>query len=63
LFALVGLDPSAIDRFPHEFSGGQRERIGLARKRPITPIRRRTSADFPRVAPSIDHQHQRREPA
>ena len=24
LFALVGLDPSAADRFPHEFSGGQR---------------------------------------
>src|SRR5258707_8508056 len=28
LFALVGLDPSAGDRFPHEFSGGQRQRIG-----------------------------------
>jgi peptide/nickel transport system ATP-binding protein len=23
LFALVGLDPSAAERFPHEFSGGQ----------------------------------------
>lgn len=27
----VGLDPSAIDRFPHHFSGGQRQRISLAR--------------------------------
>src|SRR4029450_2943634 len=26
LFALVGLDPSLIDRYPHEFSGGQRQR-------------------------------------
>src|SRR3569623_982310 len=31
LFALVGLDPSAGDRFPHEFSGDQRQRIGHTR--------------------------------
>ncbi len=31
LFRLVGLDPSMMDRVPHEFSGGQRQRLGLAR--------------------------------
>ncbi|MCG7361267.1 ABC transporter ATP-binding protein [Roseomonas sp. ACRSG] len=37
LFELVGLDPSALDRFPHEFSGGQRQRIGLARALAMRP--------------------------
>ena len=37
LFTLVGLDPSAGDRFPHEFSGGQRQRIGLARALALKP--------------------------
>jgi oligopeptide transport system ATP-binding protein len=27
----VGLDPDIADRFPHEFSGGQQQRIGIAR--------------------------------
>jgi oligopeptide/dipeptide ABC transporter ATP-binding protein len=31
LFGLVGLDPSMMDRVPHEFSGGQRQRLGIAR--------------------------------
>ena len=31
LFELVGLDPDMRDRVPHEFSGGQRQRLGIAR--------------------------------
>ena len=31
LFKLVGLDPSMMARVPHEFSGGQRQRLGIAR--------------------------------
>ncbi len=31
LFGLVGLDARYVDRYPHEFSGGQQQRIGIAR--------------------------------
>ena len=31
LFRRVGLDPAMADRFPHEFSGGQRQRLSIAR--------------------------------
>jgi oligopeptide/dipeptide ABC transporter ATP-binding protein len=31
LFRTVGLDPCMADRVPHEFSGGQRQRLGIAR--------------------------------
>jgi peptide/nickel transport system ATP-binding protein len=31
LFERVGLDAQRMDAFPHEFSGGQRQRLGIAR--------------------------------
>lgn len=31
LFRMVGLDPGMMGRVPHEFSGGQRQRLGIAR--------------------------------
>ena len=31
MLAEVGLPATAVDRYPHEFSGGQRQRLGLAR--------------------------------
>ena len=31
LLITVGLNPSMTNRFPHEFSGGQRQRLGIAR--------------------------------
>jgi oligopeptide/dipeptide ABC transporter ATP-binding protein len=33
----VGLDPAWINRYPHEFSGGQNQRVGVARAMVVEP--------------------------
>jgi peptide/nickel transport system ATP-binding protein/oligopeptide transport system ATP-binding protein len=37
LFERVGLRPESMAKYPHEFSGGQRQRLGIARALAVSP--------------------------